>query len=362
MPVVRPTGLMGPLGLLMPIAPPGNSPAHMGSTSYLTPSTTSGSTIEPVTGLAASVASRFAEAEAAGAAGLWVVDHLFWCIPMLDCLSTLAVAATATRRALLGTCVLQLPMRRPSAVAKQVATLQLLSGGRFVLGVGAGSHPGEYSAAGVEYGTRGRALDGALDQLRRCWAGTAGDGDRYRQEPVPEPVPVWVGGSSPAALERAALRGDGWVPLFLGPDDYRTGLARLRQLATRAGRDADRLAASVVVPVSLGARTDVAAERGTRWLGALYGLPPHAFARHLVAGDARRCAEHLRRYRDAGAEHLVVMVADQRAVEQFAEVAAALTDTFSDAGLSDAGLSDDRLSPRRHSPDAPRPEPLEVPA
>lgn len=313
------------------------------------------------------MASRFAEAEAAGAAGLWVVDHLFWCTPMLECLSTLAVAATATSRALLGTCVLQLPLRRPAAVAKQAATLQLLSGNRMVLGVGVGSHLGEYRAAGGEFATRGRDLDGGIDQLRRCWAGTAGDGDRYRQEPVPEPVPVWVGGSSPAALERAALRGDGWVPLFLGPDDYRAGLGRLRGLATGAGRDAARLVASVVVPVSLGADAEAAADRGARWLGNLYGLPPRAFARHLVAGDARRCADRLRRYRDAGAEHLVVMVADDRPVEQFAELASTLIGSPSDDTVpgvtpSNGTASGGTLLDHRHSVDAPRPEPMEVPA
>jgi alkanesulfonate monooxygenase SsuD/methylene tetrahydromethanopterin reductase-like flavin-dependent oxidoreductase (luciferase family) len=332
------------------------------------------------------MAARFAEAEAAGAAGLWVVDHLFWGTPMLECLCSLAVATTATSRALLGSCVLQLPLRRPAALAKQVATLQLLSGGRLVLGVGVGSHPGEYRAAGADFATRGRDLDQGLDRLRACWAPAVageeagsgeGDGngvDCYRQAPVPVPVPVWVGGSSPAAIDRAARRGDGWVPLFIAPEDYRAGLRRIRRAAGRAGRDARRLAAAVVVPVSLGATVERAAENGTRWLGALYRLPPRAFARHLVAGTARQCADRLRRYRAAGAEHLVAMVADDRSIDQFAELAAALSDdtdapaaalppdgTIATPGsTATAGHRSDHPSP---SPIAPqRPQTLEVPA
>lgn len=298
---------------------------------------------------------------------------------MLECLSSLAVATTATSRTLLGSCVLQLPLRRPAALAKQVATLQLLSGGRLVLGVGVGSHPGEYRAAGADFATRGRALDQGLDRLRACWAPVVpgeqagpgdGDGDDcYRQAPVPEPVPVWVGGSSPAAIDRAARRGDGWVPLFIGPEDYRAGLGRIRRAADRAGRDARRLAAAVVVPVSLGATVERAAESGTRWLGALYRLPPRAFARHLVAGTARQCADRLRRYRTAGAEHLVAMVADDQSIDQFAELAAALSDDTdapasatppegTDATPGTAGHHCDRPSPIAPQ----RPETLEVPA
>ena len=136
-------------------------------------------------------------AEDAGAAALWACDHLFWHGPALEAMTALAVAATATRRAAIGTCVLQLPLRHPPAVAKQAAALQHLSGGRMVLGVGVGTHRGEYDAAGVDFATRGRRLDEGIATLRRAWA-SPGDGS-YAQLPAPAPVPVWVGGSSEAA-------------------------------------------------------------------------------------------------------------------------------------------------------------------
>jgi len=243
---------------------------------------------------------------------------------MLECLTTLTVAATATTTATVGSCVLQLPMRQPAAVAKQAAAIQLLSGGRFILGVGAGSHPAEYDMAGADFATRGRRLDDGIAALRRAWD-TAGDPTlAYRQEPGPAPVPVWVGGSSDAARRRAATSADGWVPMFIGPDHLRTSIEQLRHDTDAAGRSPEAVTAAVVVMVAVGDDPAVA-DRGAGWLGSLYGLPPKAFHRHLVAGPAAHCAEQVQRFFDAGADHVVAMVADDRAVDHFAELAGALS-------------------------------------
>ena len=94
---------------------------------------------------AQNLAELFVRAEATGADSLWVVDHLYWPHPINECLTTLAIGAGATRRPTLGSCILQLPLRHPAAVAKQATALQHLSGGRFILGVGVGSHPAEYA-------------------------------------------------------------------------------------------------------------------------------------------------------------------------------------------------------------------------
>jgi alkanesulfonate monooxygenase SsuD/methylene tetrahydromethanopterin reductase-like flavin-dependent oxidoreductase (luciferase family) len=256
---------------------------------------------------------------------------------MLECLSALTVAATATRRAVLGSCVLQLPLRRAVVVAKQASTLQLLSGGRFVLGLGVGSHPGEYEAAGVDFGARGRLLDQGIARLHEAW-GSAGTAGPYRQEP-PGAVPVWIGGSGPAALRRAATVADGWVPMFVQPDEYAEALRGLRRATVAAGRPEDGVTASVVVMVSLG-RSRGAAERGGRWLSALYGIPPRAFARHLVAGTAAACAEQVARYHSAGAGHVVVMITDDHPVEQFAELAAELGPDIAGTGPTGRSRAD----------------------
>jgi alkanesulfonate monooxygenase SsuD/methylene tetrahydromethanopterin reductase-like flavin-dependent oxidoreductase (luciferase family) len=126
--------------------------------------TTSGTT----DGTAAALSDLCRRAEATGADSLWAVDHLFWPHPINECLTTLAVAAATTRRPTLGSCVLQLPLRHPPAVAKQATALQLLSGGRFILGLGVGSHEREYERAGVDFHHRGRLMDQGISALREA--------------------------------------------------------------------------------------------------------------------------------------------------------------------------------------------------
>ncbi len=281
----------------------------------------SGST-QSTTGSAADVAALCRRAEATGADSLWAVDHLYWPHPIAEAFTTLAIAAAATSRPQLGTCVLQLPLRPPSAVAKQATALQLLSGGRFVLGLGVGIHETEYVRAGVDYHRRGRLMDEGVAGLRRAWAGHEAGGGDYVQEPASAPVPLWFGGASAAARRRAAAVGDGWVPLFLTPDEYGTALVALRKETAAAGRDPEAVQAGVVVFACVG-DDDQAPERGAQWLSELYRLPPKAFQRHLVAGSPEICARALDRYAEAGARHILVMVAGSPAVEHFAQLRAA---------------------------------------
>jgi len=249
------------------------------------------------------------------------VDHLYWPHPIGEALTTLAVAAVTTTRPTLGTCVLQLPLRRAAAVAKQATSLQLLSGGRFVLGLGVGIHEGEYERAGVDFRRRGRLMDEGVAVLRQAWGPSGGPSD-YVQEPASAPVPVWFGGASVAARRRAAAVGDGWIPLFLAPDDYAAALVALRRESAEVGRDPGAVEPGVVVFACVG--DDDPGARGAAWLSRLYRLPAKAFQRHLVAGSPEACAAALRRYAAAGARHIVVMVAGSPAVEHFALLRAAV--------------------------------------
>lgn len=258
-------------------------------------------------------------------------------------MTTLAVAATATHTAALGTCVLQLPLRSPAAVAKQASALQLLSGGRFVLGVGVGSHPGEYELAGADYATRGRRLDEGIAAVRRAWQrgenateGTAAG--VYRQEPA-APAPVWIGGASPAALRRAAALGDGWVPLFCDPATFAARLGEVRALCEAGGRDPDELTPAVVMVARIERDAQQARELGTGWLAALYGIAPRAFERHLVAGPAASVAETAHRYLSAGAAHVVVLVAADDPVEQFSALMEAAAPASSQTSAADFTLA-----------------------
>jgi len=252
------------------------------------------------------------------------VDHLYWPHPIVEALTTLTVASVATSRPTLGTCILQLPLRQPSAVAKQATALQLLSGGRFVLGLGVGSHDSEYERAGVDFHNRGRLMDEGVARIRAAWSGPGDDTSDYVQEPASAPVPLWFGGSSAAARRRAAAVGDGWVPLFLAPDEYAAALAALRRDTAQAGRDPEAVEPGVVVFACVGS-DDEAPDLGAAWLSQLYRLPGKAFHRHLVAGSPQTCAAALRRYADAGARHIIVMVAGSPAVEHFGLLLSAFT-------------------------------------
>ncbi len=274
-------------------------------------------------------------AEALGATTLWVCDHLYWHGPCLECTVALTVAATATTDVALGSCVIQLPLRRPAAVAKQFASLQAVSRGRMILGVGVGSHEGEYVQVGADYHHRGHDLDEAIDDLHRAWASGQGAdrGDttssdpaaRYRQLPAAAPPPVWIGGSSEAALRRAAARGDGWMPLFLSADEYRAAAERLAKEVDACGRAPGAVTRAMVLFVVVVAHGhDAGRAKGTAWMSSLYGLPPKAFDRHLVTGSAAEVASRVAAYRAAGADHIAVYVTDDAPLDQFARLMDAL--------------------------------------
>ena len=185
-------------------------------------------------------------ADAAGIDDLWVADHI--AIPpedaegsggrYLDPLATLAVLAGATARIGLGTGVLVLPYRPALPTAKWIATIQELSGGRLLLGVGAGWMAAEFEAVGVPRSRRGRITDETLDFLHRCFAGdeVEANGRRFLFLPRPERPPIFVGGRPEVALPRAVRFGDGWMPMGADPEGLRAPVAELNRRAADAGR------------------------------------------------------------------------------------------------------------------------------
>jgi probable F420-dependent oxidoreductase len=186
------------------------------------------------------IARMAGDLEASGFASLWVSDHVVmpgvvgsrypyaedgvatWATdePWFDAIVALAMAAAVTERAELGTAVLVLPQRQPVVLAKQLASLDRLAGGRVVLGVGAGWLAEEFAALATPFDSRGGRTDDWIDLLRSCWTGRPErfDSDHYHLpadvvcEPTPaRPIPILVGGTTTAALRRACQRGDGWL-------------------------------------------------------------------------------------------------------------------------------------------------------
>ena len=259
-----------------------------------------------------------ARAESAGAGALWACDHLFWHTPNLECLSAVTLAALATNEVTVGSCVMQLPLRSPQAVAKQVASISHLSEGRTVLGVGVGARRGEYLAAGEAFASRASRLDKGIETLRRAWSGAGPTG--YLQLPPPPRVPIWIGGSSEAALRRAARLGDGWIPLFISPSEYGPAMERLDKEADRARRDPAVITRAMVVFAALGGGR--VREAGLDWMASLYSLAPSAFRGHLLAGTATQVADMLGAYLDAGASHVAVFVTNDDPLAAFEDLAA----------------------------------------
>jgi probable F420-dependent oxidoreductase len=240
-------------------------------------------------------------AEALGFDSVWVTDHVAlpeqvhsyypyrshgrWDYPpetaWLDPLLSLQWAAAAAPTLKVGTSVLVVPLRHPVLLAKQISTLDYLTGGRFILGAGAGWMAEEFAIMGQSFADRGRRLLEMIALMRQLWSGERVDfeGEFYRvtgckmyPPPVQRRIPVLFGGHSVAAIRRVVRAGDGWHPTQITLGQLREGIVTLREEAKRAGRNPDDL---LIV-----ARP-----------GNTYPLTPEAHARHLELGVTHLIAD-----------------------------------------------------------------------
>lgn len=171
-----------------------------------------------------------------------------------DTVATLGFLAGITERTRLLSHVYVPAYRHPLQTAKAFATLDELSGGRVVLGVGAGHVEAEFDLLGVPFADRGRLTDEAIDGIRAAWSdeyGWKGFGQRPRPR-RPGGPPIWVGGSSPAALRRAATRGDGWLPQGTLKADMPAAIARIHELRADAGDDRPFTIGALARPMYVG--------------------------------------------------------------------------------------------------------------
>lgn len=168
--------------------------------------------------------------------------HQRWLEPFV----TFGFLAAVTKQIELMTGVLVLPQRQTVLVAKQAAQVDLLLGGRLVLGIGTGWNPVEYHGLGEDFSSRGRRLEQQIALLRMLWKERVitfdGDFDQVDQagiNPLPTnlDVPIWMGGSGQLVLDRIGRMGDGWFPLLLKPDATAMGMERIREVAAAEGRD-----------------------------------------------------------------------------------------------------------------------------
>ncbi len=244
---------------------------------------------------------------------VWVTDHVV--VPsdtkiiyrdhMLDPLAVLPWLAGVTRRIALGTSVVVLPYRSPVPVAKLLASVDVLSGGRLIVGAAIGWLEGEFEALGVPFGERASRGDEALELLRAVWTEEHPElqTKRYRLHNVkvsPMPLqkprpPLYVGGLSDGALRRAARLGDGWHATATTHEAFRQGAEAVRRYWEEAGRDGEPVL-SLRIPVLIegihGAAVDMALLRG----------------RHTITGPVKRVVDALQGFRALGCAHIALEV------------------------------------------------------
>lgn len=201
-------------------------------------------------------------------------------MPILEALMTLAHISAVTSRVTLGTEIMVLPQREPTLVAKQVSTLDTLSGGRVRLGIGVGWQESEYEAMGADFHTRGARMDEAIALLRAYWGDAQVEhaGKHYRahgmaMEPKPPQgarLPIWIGGFSEAAFRRVGRLGDGWLASRVtDAEDAKRALESIRRHAAAAGRD----------PASIGLQSMVAPPPRDAESKRFYAEPDRVVAR-----------------------------------------------------------------------------------
>lgn len=248
------------------------------------------------------------KAEEQGFHSVWVNHHVFNAgyinerlghKPYYDALTTLNFAAAMTKTVRLGTTILVLPYLNPMVLAKELATLDVYSGGRLIVGVGVGALKPESDALGSDFSTRGRYADESLAIMKELWTQAEPSfngrfyqfsGAPFSPKPLQKPhPPLWIGGTSDAALRRVARLGDGWHPNRMSADKMRESLAKLQVQLDEQGRSMDE------ITLSVRAEMRVLTERSSNADEPLVGAP-------------QQIADAIKGFQDLGVKEVVMQI------------------------------------------------------
>lgn len=283
------------------------------------------------------------ESEAAGFDSIWVHDHLTWTEEIhrthissgseealelndhpdfYEAMTTLAYLGGVVSRARLGIACLVVPCRNPVYAAKQVASLDVMTGGRLDLGVGIGSpatiHSREYEIVGAKRSVRGKICDDYIQAMKAIWTThpSTYEGEFVsftKAEIYPKPLqkphpPLWVGGWTEAAMKRTARLGDGWLPAWLKPRDIGERFQQVKKMAAELGRDPGKIHLGIEVYVSIDRDANRARENALATFQASRGTYERAMTIEFLQdvsliGSPEQIREQVWAYAQAGVSH-----------------------------------------------------------
>ncbi len=265
---------------------------------------------------AADAARRFEEA---GFDYVFCGEHFFFHGPVPNAFVSLAAAAGATTRIKLLSAIVLLPLYPAAMAAKMASALDVVSGGRFHLGVGVGGeHPPEFEALGVPVRGRGKRTDESLRVIRALFSGeeTSFEGEFTRLSGValePPPAqpggpPIWVAGRSAAAQRRAGRYGDVWMPYMYTPEQLEQSMATVAEAAAEAGREPDAVGGGLFVWFCVDEDGNLARKQLTEVVSRTYDQDFGRLQHYLVAGTPDEVVGRLREYGEAGAGSAQLML------------------------------------------------------
>jgi probable F420-dependent oxidoreductase len=273
--------------------------------------------------------------EQGGLDSIWQTDRLISRTPILECMTALAAIAGRTRRIKFGVNVVSVAMREPVLLAKQCATIDAMSDGRLLPGFGIGSPRGpEWTSMHLDPSTRGRKTDEALEIIGRLWTGEKLDfagrhfqltGAQIAPLPVQAELPMWIGGSSEAAVRRTAKYGTGWQAGAETPETVAEMVNGIRTAAAAAGRAIEDDHYGAAFAYRFGGPDDPGVAKVMAHYQARTGRDPTSY---FAMGDAGAILDRIAAYVDAGASKFILRPAADGDADMYAQTKRLIEDVL----------------------------------
>ena len=284
----------------------------------------------------ASSAAKVAEKN--GFASVWCIDHVI-CEPefyrllgvnpdsfkLLETWTTLTAVAVQTKKVMLGTAVSPMPRYNPTFLAKMVTTLDVISKGRTILGVGAGHHKPEFELNGFPWKPvqeRIQMMREGVEIIKKLWieSRTTYVGKYFKVKEAPhEPKPIqkphpaiWVGGNIPAMLKETAEIGNGWVPYHLTPEEYEEKWSKIEEMAEKAGRKPREIEPAYFMDTCIGLNEKLTLEKAKLYVEAGHEKSFEKIKYHGAYGSPEIVVDQIEKFVEAGVKHFVLVLVPQK--------------------------------------------------